>query len=894
MILWFCFAILPSWAQPYSISGKVVDAEAQRPLPAVIVNTGTMQAITDDNGEFSLQGFHAGEVLLDFTAPGFRRNVLTINLQSNTDLGVIELDPATNLDALSGGLSEVSISSLDTDDDSKGQNISGLLHSSNDVFVSTAAYTFGPAYFRMRGYDADLNTTYIGNTPISDAETGRTLWALWGGLNDATRNNVSVNGLSPARFSFGNVGGVTNIITRASQQRIQTKLTYSSTNRTYRNRAMIIHSTGLMPNNWAVTISGSRRWGNGGYVEGTFYDAWAWFLGLERKFNDKHTLALTTFAAPVERGMQGGATQEVYDLLGDNYYSPNWGYQNGEKRNSRVRTMNQPVIILNHYWNPGSRTQITNTFSYLFGRTGTTAFNWYKSADPRPDYYRNLPSWATDSVVRAAVAHAWKTDPSVSQVDWDALYQANYLAKAEGKQARYIIEDRRNDQNQLNFSSFINHELNDNIKVSGGIELSDYTGSYFKTINDLLGGSFWVDIDQFAERDFTGNTTLMQNDLDNPNRIVTEGDIFGYNYELRQQSGNIWAFSDFSYRKVDFYLAGQLSATTFWRHGFMRNGRHPDNSLGESKKNSFLDYAFKTGAVYKITGRHFLEGNVAYLTRAPYMRNAFISPRTRHDVVPDITSEKVFSTELTYHLRMPNAKARITAYHTMFSDLNEINSFYHDDYLTLVNYVMYSISKTHQGIEMGAEVKLFGPYSLMGAFNLGNYRYTNRPEAIVAFDNGSKPDTTKLIYSKYFYVSGTPQTAGSLGIKYAGPRYLYINANVNYYDNIWLDFNPERRTQLAIQNLGEGDPRISAITRQEKLPNGYTVDVSIGKSYRIKNKFFLNINFSVSNILNNKEVITGGYEQLRFDFAEKNVNKFPPRYFYYYGTTYFLNLGLRY
>ncbi len=890
----FCFTLLASWAQTFTLTGKIIDAETKRPVAAVTVSTGSVFAASDDNGFFALPGLLRGEIMLDFTAHGFERKTMTLNIQADAQLAMVELNPTTTLDALSGGLSEVNISSLESDDDSKAQNTSGLLHSSNDVFVSTAAYTFGPAYFRMRGYDADLNTTYIANTPISDAETGRTLWALWGGLNDATRNDVSVNGLSPTSFSFGNIGGATNIITRASQQRIQTKFTYSSTNRTYRNRAMFIHSTGLMPNNWAVTISGSRRWGNGGYVEGTFYDAWAWFLGLERKFNNRHSLALTAFVAPVKRGMQGGATQEIYDLLGDNYYSPNWGFQNGEKRNSRVRTMTQPVIILNHYWTLNKNTQITNSLSYLFGKTGTTSLNWYNSADPRPDYYRKLPSYFTDTLVRYALTKAWQTNPKVRQLDWDALYQANYLAKAEGKQARFIIEDRRNDQNQLNLSSVLNHEINENIKINGGIELSSYTGTYFKTINDLLGGAFWLDIDQFAERDFIGDSIRVQNDLDNPNRVVKVGDEFGYNYKLRQQSGNIWASSGFSYRKFDLYFAGQLSGTSFWREGYMRNGRHPNNSVGTSKKSNFLDYALKAGALFKISGRHFIESNIALLKKAPYLRNAFISPRTRHDVVPNISSETLFSTEITYHLRMPNAKARLTYYHTIFGNLNEINSFYHDDFRTLVNHVMYGISKTHQGIEAGAEVKLFGPYSLMGAFNLGNYRYTNRPKAIIAFDNGSQPDTTKLIYSKYFYVSGTPQTAGSLGIKYAGPGFLYINANVNFYDNIWLDFNPERRTQQAIQNLGEGDPLIAAITRQEKLPSGYTLDASIGKSYRIMGKYFLNINLSVSNLLNNQNIITGGYEQMRFDFTEKNISKFPPRYYYYYGTTYFLNLGLRY
>ncbi len=445
----------------------------------------------------------------------------------------------------------------------------------------------------------------------------------------------------------------------------------------------------------------------------------------------------------------------------------------------------------------------------------------------------------------------------------------------------------------LNLNTVINHRVNDNITINRGVELSNYTVNYFKTIEDLLGGSHWVDIDQFAERDF-GQGDVIQNDLDDPNKVIMEGDVFGYNYDLRQQSGKLWISGDFSYRKIDFFVAGQLSTTTFWREGYMRNGRHPDNSLGQSQKHNFFDYGLKGGATYKFSGRLFLEGNIAYLTQAPYMRNSFVSPRTRHDVSPGLTSEKIFSSELSFHVRAPKVKARATVYHTEFKDQNQILTFYHDDFRTLVNHIMFGINTTHQGLELGGEVHMLYDVWLQGALNLGNYRYTNRPQANIAFDNGSRPDTTTLVYLKNFFVTGTPQTAGSLGLKWVGPRYLFVNLNVNYFDDIYLSFNPERRTQRAVADMAESDPLRAVITDQEMLSGGYSVDVSVGKSFRIKRKYFLQINLMANNLLNNNGISSGGYEQLRFDFEEQNVDKFPPRYFYMMGTNYFLNFALRF
>jgi hypothetical protein len=889
------------FAQTGLVTGRVIDAESARPLPTVTVKIGTQQTFSDAEGIFSFSGVSTGDAAAEFSISGYESIIKLITVTEETDLGTIKMTPSYVSDLMSGGLSEISISSSDSDDDSKGQNISGLLSASNDVFVNTASYTFGPAYFRMRGYDNELGTTYIGNTPISDVETGRTTWAIWGGLNDATRNKVAVNGIAPSSFSFGNLGGVTNIITRASQHRAQTKLTYSLTNRTYTNRLMFTHSTGMMDNNWAFTISGSRRWGQGGYVEGTYYDGWAWFVGAERKLNDNHSLAVSAFASPVRRGMQGGSTREVYDLTGTNYYNPNWGYQNGEVRNARERIMNQPVVILNHYWKLSGKTQITNAASLLFGETGTTALNWYNSSDPRPDYYRYLPSYypstganATDPAIAEAYADRFRNDINYRQVNWDKLYQTNYLANLEGKQARYIIENRHNDQQQLSLTSFINHEISERVRIDGGIEYTSNTGYFYKTIHDMLGGEYWVDIDQFAERDFSWDDTIAQNDLDNPNRVVTEGDKFGYGYKLHQNSGNIWTVVSVSGRKFDYYGGVKLSSTTFWREGLMRNGRYPENSFGDGTKHNFTDYAVKAGATYKITGRHFVEANVTRMTRAPFIRNSYLSARVRDEVVPDLKSENISSGEFSYHLRAPQVKARITLYHTLFKNASEINSYYHDSIRTFVNMAMYNIEKVHQGVEIGAEVKIIPQLSAVTAANIGNYRYTNRSMATITVENGTLPDIDRTIYNKNFYIPGTPQTALSFGLKYAGPRYLFADVHVNYFDNIYLDFNPERRTAYAIAGLGEGDPLIGVITRQEKLQGGMTLDASVGKSIRLRYKYYLNLNFSISNILDNQDITTGGYEQLRFDFAEKNVGKFPPKYYHYYGRTFFLNIGFRF
>ncbi len=892
-------SVVPLLAQQLKVTGKVADELSGLPVAQVTVTLAEKVTFTGEDGTFAIEVVKSGKLLIIFEKNGYEPYNLPIDAKEGTaDVGEIMLRPMSAMTS-DLGLGDITLNSLEGDDDNKGQSGSSLLNASSDVFNSTAAYMFGPVFFRARGYDNENQAVYMDGLQVNDIENGRASWSEWGGLNDVTRNKEISNGLGLAPFTFGSLGGSTNIITRASLQRKQTKFSYAMSNRTYMHRAMFTYSSGMMNNNWAFTVSASRRWGNEGYVEGNFYDANAYFVGVEKKINDKHSLGLTIYGSPTRRGQQAASSQEVYDLSGSNVYNANWGFQNGEKRNSRVKDFHQPMFILNHYANLSEKVQWNNAIGYSTGHDGGTALNWYNSNDPRPDYYRYLPSYVEeqltnnyDDITRQALINRWKTDVNYRQVNWDKLYYTNNLAAKSGLSARYMVEDRRNDQDQLTLSSRMKFQATENIKISGGVQGIKYSGYHFKTVDDLLGAEYWLDVDQFAERDFIGDKDRLQNDLNNPNRKVGVGDVFGYNYNMHSTTGVAWAQSEVNFDKVDVSAGLSFTHQEYWREGLMKNGNHPDNSYGLSEKHKFNDLGAKLGATYKITGRHFIEANGMYLSRAPFIRNTFVSPRVRDDVAPDLTSEKILSGEVSYLMRYPGANLRLTAYHTEFKDQTEINAFYHDDYKTFVNHVMTGINKTHQGIEFGAEVKVIGGLSVQGVAALGNYRYTNRPTATVSYDNGSKADTTETIYIKNFYVPGA-QTATSLGLKYAGPGFLFINLNANYFDNAYLDFNPERRTEAAIKGLGEGDALIEEITMQEKLPSAFTLDASIGKSWRFGD-YYLNLNFSVSNILDNQDFITGGYEQMRFDFATKDVSKFPSKYYYSYGRTFYLNLGFRF
>jgi len=887
------------------ISGIILNQENQKPVKDISVKSGALETKTDNKGFFELKNLPVGKNNIIISSDDFEQITEDFEISENEDkdLGTFVLRAKGAVSEDLEGISEVD---LDFDDGNTGQYISGILSSSSDIFVSTAGFVFSYAFFKMRGYDSEYSDIYMNGILMNDAENERASFSDWGGLNDLTRNKEIAPGISSSEFAFGNIGGSTNINTRASLIRKQNKLTYSYTNRSYHQRLMLTYATGLMKNNWAVAFNASRRWAVEGYVPGTFFDQWAYSVAIEKKINKKHSIALTGIASPSRKGMQAASTQEVYDLMGTKYYNPNWGYQNGEVRNARVKSNNQPFGILTHYFTPTPKFNLTTSIGYSSGKDGYTALNWFNAADPRPDYYRYLPNYkpiggTVDPYISGIITENWKTDPSTSQLDWDKFYQYNYLLTLEGKPANYTIENRIDQQKQLSFNSLYRYYLNDIITITGGISYRKYKGRHYKVMEDLLdvtGNSYWIDIDKFALRD-SSDENFAQNDINNPNRVIKEGDKFGYDYEILNNFAQLWSQADFNLNKFDIYIGAKGSYTEFWRNGYMKNGKAPENSYGKSAKVNFTNYGIKAGVTYKISGRHYIVANAGYITSPPNSRTSYLSPRIKDNLVKDLENEIIKTGDINYVARFPRFKTRITLYQTYIYNQVTNESFYLDNPLfgsnstSFVNFISQGINKSHQGIEFGSDFKASSSISLNGVIAYGDHRYTSRPNVTVTYENGIYPDASYTTYLKNFYVTGTPQIAGSAGIKYMHPKYWFLNVNWNYFGKSYLSFNPDRRTEQATKGLGEGDPLIAIITEPERLPDGYTLDASLGKSLKYK-KYYFNINFSVSNILNNQDIITGGYEQKRYSYEDHDISRFPPKYFYGKGRTYYLNFSVRF
>ncbi|AXG68641.1 vitamin B12 transporter BtuB [Kordia sp. SMS9] len=930
----FLFGLLSVWfvSGQNSITGIVLDANTDDAIQNVLVSVAgnnNKEVVTDASGAFKLTDVAAGKVDIVFTKDGYSvlRMPVTVTDGQTLDLGTILLKKFIQEDVTLLALTDDELN----DDSTAADNISGLLQSSRDVFLRTAAFEFGATFFRVRGLDSENGTVLINGIEMNKAFNGRPQWSNWGGLNDVVRNQELTNGLTASDYTFGGILGTTNINTRASQYREGGRVTYSSSDRSYTNRIIATYSSGLLESGWAYTISAGRRWGDEGFNDGTFYDANSLFLSVEKQINDNHSLNFTGIYAPNRRGLSSANTQEVFDLKGIRY-NEFWGYQDGEKRNSRVRRVIEPILMLNHYWDIAENTTLNTNIAYQFGEQGRSRLDFGgtdidpgsgfpigNAANPSPTYYQNLPSYFTrnfpDNPLLAFQAQeAFVND---GQLDWNALYIANQNNLVNGGNAVNIVYEDRADDRQFTANTILNTAINDNITFNANVNFTSLVSENFAEITDLLGGTGYLDVDPFAS-DLDVDPGAVQNDLNNPNRVVTEGDRFRYNFEIRSNTIGGFAQAQFKYKKVDFFVGASVKNTTYQREGLYRNGGFPTNSLGKSEKLSFTGFGAKGGLTYKLTGRHLFDFNAGYVTRAPSIRNTFSNSRENNNIVPDITEEKITSFDASYIYRSPIVKARLTGYYTKMEDANEISFFFADgiggDNQAFVQEILQGVDRQHIGGELGLEAQITSTIKLKGVASLGQFTFANNPNLFVTTEDNQDARAAGFVDGKLdfgqvelkdYRIAGGPQRAFSVGFEYRDPDYWWFGATSNFFSNAYIDVSPLQRssnfyTDFDGQVFNDYDPELAReLLQQEQFDDYMLVNLVGGKSWKLGD-YYVGFFASINNVFD-KEYRTGGFEQGRnANFRELRDDSALPtrvfgnRYWYGRGRTYFLNLYFRF
>lgn len=808
------------------------------------------------------------------------------------------------------------------EDEDMTQNVI-MMNSNSNVYTSNVGYLWSPVRFKFRAYSSQYSDIYMNGVQVNNLENGQFNYSTIGGMNDATRNQDAATPFEVNAFGMSSIGGSSNYDFRASNYAAGNKVTLSGLNRNYTLRAMYTYGTGLTKKGWAFFGTVGYRWANmnTAAVDGTFYNSLGYFLSAQKVINENHSLNLATWGNPTERAQQGASTDEAYWLANDRQYNPYWGYQNGEKRASRVVNNYEPSVLLTWDYKINERMKLTTSAFTKYAKYSSTRLN-YNGQNPAPDYWKNFPSYNYDvwSNTGTAAEYAaweksrdyWMSSIRHRQIDFDKLYFANQQLNTTGHDAVYWIEAKHNDHLANSLGSTFDWSIDNSTKFQVGLQLANNKGYHYSTMEDLLGGAYFHNVNTYAQGRYASNDSELQYDLNNPNGVVREGDKMRYDYDIISQNAKAWASFVKDKGISHNYLSVKMGATQMWRNGHMLNGFYDpakgwakNASYGKSGKAHFLDGGFKVGSTLNLGKGNSISMGVGYEARAPRASVAFESPEMNNNFVPNLKKEKIFSAELGYALNCSWARLNLTGYYTHTYDGTDWQNFYFDDVNSFTYVSLTGLEKDYYGAELGVTFKVTSNFDINVTGTMAEAKYTSnsRVDYMLSTEGTTKQD---ICYNKGMRESGTPLAAISLGLSYRIKGW-YLDLTGNYYDRIYLSYSPcmryyETLSKADYVNNVNGQDVIN-VPEQAKGNGGFMLDASIGHQFKVA-KRPLSVNLMLTNITNNQKICTGGYEQSRSDYSVNSATGTPsdrtykfsnnPKKFYALGINGMLNVNYRF
>ena len=808
------------------------------------------------------------------------------------------------------------------EDEDMTQNVI-MMNSNSNVYTSNVGYLWSPVRFKFRAYSSQYSDIYMNGVQVNNLENGQFNYSTIGGMNDATRNQDAATPFEVNAFGMSSIGGSSNYDFRASNYAAGNKVTLSGLNRNYTLRAMYTYGTGLTKKGWAFFGTVGYRWANmnTAAVDGTFYNSLGYFLSAQKVINENHSLNLATWGNPTERAQQGASTDEAYWLANDRQYNPYWGYQNGEKRASRVVNNYEPSVLLTWDYKINERMKLTTSAFTKYAKYSSTRLN-YNGQNPAPDYWKNFPSYNYDVWSNTGTADEyaaweksrdyWMSSIRHRQIDFDKLYFANQQLNTTGHDAVYWIEAKHNDHLANSLGSTFDWSIDNSTKFQVGLQLANNKGYHYSTMEDLLGGAYFHNVNTYAQGRYASNDSEIQYDLNNPNGVVREGDKMRYDYDIISQNAKAWASFVKDKGISHNYLSVKMGATQMWRNGHMLNGFYDpakgwakNASYGKSGKAHFLDGGFKVGSTLNLGKGNSISMGVGYEARAPRASVAFESPEMNNNFVPNLKKEKIFSAELGYALNCCWARLNLTGYYTHTYDGTDWQNFYFDDVNSFTYVSLTGLEKDYYGAELGVTFKVTSNFDINVTGTMAEAKYTSnsRVDYMLSTEGTTKQD---ICYNKGMRESGTPLAAISLGLSYRIKGW-YLDLTGNYYDRIYLSYSPCMRYYETLSKAGyvnnvNGQDVIN-VPEQAKGNGGFMLDASIGHQFKVA-KRPLSVNLMLTNITNNQKICTGGYEQSRSDYsvnsatgtASDRTYKFSnnPKKFYALGINGMLNVNYRF
>lgn len=785
-----------------TVKGQLVDAETGEPLvgAAVMVEGTSQGTVTDIDGYFKQDVAQGGTLVFKYV--GFKDLKKAITQKSaSVDLGIIKMQPDAVMlkdvvitsSVAVARKTPVALSTVDPlfiEEKLGTQEFPEILKSTPGVYANKQGGGYGDSEIYMRGFDNSNVAMMVNGVPMNDMEWGGVYWSNWAGLSDVARSIQTQRGLGASKVSAPSVGGTINVVTRGLDAHKGGFLSYGLGNDGM-NKILFSVSTGMSKNGWAMTLLGGKTWGDG-YVQGTGFEGYNYFLSIAKRINDEHQLTLTAFGAPQSHNQRsssyGGLTIADWQMVEKQYgisdykFNPTFGFDsNGRERNSNHNVYHKPQISLNHQWQIDSKSSLSTSLYVSIGRgygysgQGNSEFSPYSYSSWRGAYKGTLYNTFR------------KGDGTF---DYGAIEEINTNSEYG---SALVMSKSKNEHDWYGLLSTYSTKFGD-FDFYGGVDFRYYKGTHTNEISDLYGGAYYLDPDR-------GKVKVANNaNAADPTwryQKLGVGDVIYRDYDGYVLQEGAFFQLEYNKDKLAAFVAGSLSNTGYWRY----DRYYYDKAHAKSKTVNFLGFTAKGGANYNLNENHNVFANVGFISRAPkYSYGAFMTSTSSNLLNKDAVNEKIFSAEIGYGFRNSWLNVNLNAYFTKWMDKTMTSS------VTLDNqnngYInMSGVEALHKGVELDVKAKPFRWLELTGMISLGDWKWNSNATGYVYDEQGqavtkagtitnpgSEDHAFSAVKLKGIRVGGSAQTTASLGANVniskdirVGADWTYFGRNYSYY-----------------------------------------------------------------------------------------------------------------
>lgn len=626
-----------------------------------------------------------------------------------------------------------------------------------------------------------------------------------------------------------------------------------------------------------------------GYLVNGLKDRKGILLSFEKSISANQWLGFTFWWSPVIQGKRAPTVQEMFSLSKDPLYNPSWGWRNGQAFYPNLKKSNAPVVSM-HY---DLRTNKGNTFQInlgaVFGTQSVTQLDWSKTADPRPDYYKYLPSFSNDNQLEKKLLNWYAIHPELLQIQFDALIKKN-LGNENGA-AQYIINERIQKLKLFRLSILSMVALGPTSKWHSGIGVNSDQIGYRNQVADLLGGKFYYNYNTWVNEDELATT--FQNDLQFPDRKIKQGEFWGAHYFLSNQSIRAWTSLTGATPLIEWGLGMQVAFDQMQRKGINQNGLFPGLSKGNSEKALFPSYLYQLFLRYKFNGRFYLTTRLYQEWEAPDASELYADPSNHAVQNPYLLPLIHLGTEIKLQFMGSNIKASAVFFAQSNQNERQYKLFYHDYYNAFVRASAGQIKTMHQGFETYVETNWSSPIQLSIANSLGWYNIANTPlYEIRLSDNLYKVQSGQLLLKK-FPATAYPQSVQAIAFNYQPFYSLRFSYTLIFASRRAISHDIFRRS-IWVQQIRPSNISWENLQQPVWVRNQWVSNLFVSKNFQIQapnKKLSLRLTASIRNLLN-AMIPSLVFEQSRYDYKNFDANKFPNKYINDIGRTYTVGLQL--